>query len=76
MRNRNHIKIQKPALSVEKSLNVLKVNVLKGKNIVNSEIIVIIQVNIELQYVIYKIVYLTKLPQFSITDQNLVVIKS
>ena len=56
MRNRNHIKIQKPALSVEKSLNMLKVNVLKGKNIVNSEIIVIIQVNIELQYVIYKIV--------------------
>ena len=76
MRNRNHIKIQKPALSVEKSLNMLKVNVLKRKNIVNSEIIVIIQVNIELQYVIYKIVYLTKLPQFSITDQNLVVRKS
>ena len=56
MRNRNHFKIQKPALSVEKSLNMLKVNVLKRKNIVNSEIIVIIQVNIELQYVIYKIV--------------------
>ena len=56
------MKIQKSTIFVKK---ILKINMLKIKNIKKSEIIVIIQVNIEILHVSYvtqHIVYLKELP--------------
>ena len=56
------MKMQKSVIFVKKRL---KINMLKIKNIVKLEIIVIIQANIEvlhIAYVIYNIVHLNKFP--------------
>ena len=53
MNSRNHIKMQKFVIFVKKSL---KINILKIKNIVKVEIIVIIQVNnTEVLHIVYAI---------------------
>ena len=70
------MKIQKSTIFVKK---ILKMNMLKIKNIKKSEIIVIIQVNIEMLHVSYvtqHIVYLKELPWFFTMDQTIIIILS
>ena len=70
------MKIQKSTIFVKK---ILKINMLKIKNIKKSEIIVIIQVNIEMLHVSYvtqHIVYLKELRWFFTMDQTIIIILS
>ena len=70
------MKIQKSTIFVNK---ILKINMLKIKNIKKSEIIVIIQVNIAMLHVSYvtqHIVYLKELPWCFTMDQTIIIILS
>ena len=68
MNSRNHMKLQKSAIFVKKSL---KINVLKIKNIAKLGTIVIIKVNLELLHIAYVIQSIVWLPFYQFYHNKL-----